>query len=91
MKLLKRIFRSQENNLVVCFRVQNYAEMCQRDAKAILKLEHNLVESGAISAKIDVPSKLCCVTITDPTVKPEDIRQVLETLGSRVMPEIREA
>ncbi len=79
MKLLRQVFRSQENSRVVCFRVENYEEMYQRDEEVITKLERNLAAAGAIPAKIDFRSKLCCATITDPTVKPEDIQQVLET------------
>jgi|GEM_PF-2637415 len=84
MKLLGQVFSSRENSRVVCFNVENYEEIYQRDKEVITRLERNLTAAGAIPAKIDFPSKLCCATITDPTVKPEDIQQVLETLGFRV-------
>jgi len=81
MKLLQKVFSDSKNDRVVCFKVENYEEVYQRDKEVITKLERNLAAAGAIPAKIDFPSKLCCATITDPTVKPEDIQQVLEDLG----------
>lgn len=81
MKLLKKIFGSEGSDQMICFIVENYEEVYQHDKDVITKLEISLTEAGAIPAKIDFPSKLCCVTITDPTVKPENIQQVLETLG----------
>ncbi|MBE7467759.1 MAG: hypothetical protein HS114_01280 [Anaerolineales bacterium] len=84
MKLLKKIFGSQESDQMICFIVKNYEEVYQHDEDVITKLEINLTEAGAIPAKIDFPSKLCCVTITDPAVKPENIQHVLEALGFQV-------
>ena len=81
MKLLRKIFRHPRNIRVVCFKVENYEEAYQRDKEVITKLERNLAAVGAIPAKIDFPSKVCCVTITDPTVEPRSVQQVLETIG----------
>lgn len=82
MKL--KAFSHSKNDRVVCFKVENYEEVYQYDKDVITKLERNLAAAGAIPAKIDFPSKLCCATITDPTAKPEDIQQVLEYLGFHV-------
>ncbi len=81
MKLLQRIFGHSRNIRVVCFKVENYEEAYQRDKEVITKLERNLAAGGAIPAKIDFSSKLCCVTITDPTVEPGNIQQILEAVG----------
>ncbi len=69
----------------MCFKVENYEEAYQRDNEVITKLERNLAAGGAIPAKIDFPSKLCCVTITDPTIDPGDIQQILEAVGLRAV------
>jgi glutamate-1-semialdehyde aminotransferase len=81
MKLLQKIFRHPKTIRVVCFKVENYEDAYQRDKEVITKLERNLAAAGAIPAKIDFSSKLCCVTITDPSVEPENIQQVLEAVG----------
>lgn len=73
-----------KKNRVVCFKVENYEEAYKRDSELITKLEMSLSGGGAIPAKIDFPSQLCCVIITDPTVRPEDVQQILETFGLRV-------
>jgi hypothetical protein len=75
--------RSEANGRVVCFKVENYEEVYQHDEEVITKLEENLAAAGAIPAKIDFPSKLCCVTITDQSVEPEDVLRILEALGFR--------
>ncbi|MEM2568179.1 MAG: hypothetical protein QXH20_06910 [Candidatus Bathyarchaeia archaeon] len=80
MKLLQKIFRRSR---VVCFKVENYEEAYQRDKEVITKLERNLAAGGAIPAKIDFSSQLCCVTITDPTVEPGNVQQILEAVGLR--------
>lgn len=84
MKLLQKFFSNPKNERVVCFKVENYEEVYQRDKEVITKLERNLTAAGAIPAKTDFSSKLCCVTITDPTVEPGNIQQVLEALGLHV-------
>jgi len=81
MKLLQRIFRHPSNVRVVCFKVENYEEAYQHDKEVITKLERNLAAAGAIPAKIDFSSKLCCITIADPSIEPENIRQILEAVG----------
>jgi glutamate-1-semialdehyde aminotransferase len=81
MKLLQKIFRNPKTIRVVCFKVENYEDAYQRDKEVITKLERNLAAVGAIPAKIDFSSKLCCVKITDPSVEPENIQQVLEAVG----------
>lgn len=81
MKRLQKMFRRSRSVRVVCFKVENYEEAYQRDKEVITKLERNLAAGGAIPAKIDFSSKLCCVTITDPTVEPGSIQQILEAAG----------
>jgi ribosomal protein L25 (general stress protein Ctc) len=81
MKLSQKIFRHSRNIRVVCFKVENYEDAYQLDKEVITKLERNLAAGGAIPAKIDFSSQLCCVTITDPAVEPRDIQQILEALG----------
>lgn len=81
MKLSRKGHRQER---YICFRVENYREVCRRDKGVIEKLETNLLEAGAIPGRMDVPSRICCATITDPTVRDEDIKKVLEKLGFRV-------
>jgi len=84
MKLLQKIFGHSANVRVVCFKVENYEEAYQRDKEMIAKLERKLAAGGAIPAKIDFPSKICCVTILDPTVDIRSIQEILEAVGLHV-------
>jgi hypothetical protein len=84
IKLAPKIHKHPETVHVVCFTVEDYEDAYQRDSEVITKLEKNLAAMGAIPARIDFPSKQCCVTITDSGIEPKDIQQVLETVGLRI-------
>lgn len=85
MKLLRSVFSQRRAEQIVCFKVVNFEDIYQRDPEVITRLENNLTLAGAIPAKIDFTSQLCCATVTDPSVKPADIQQVLEDLGFHVI------
>ena len=74
----------RSNEQVICFLVQNYEEMSQQDPEIITRLETNLAAAGAIPAKIDFPSKMCCVTVANKDLYPNEVQRILEDLGYRV-------
>jgi len=80
-KLLKKSPHQSSKSNVVCFEIENYEEAYNKDYLVIEKLEKSLVYEGIFPAKIDFPSKLCCVTIDPTTFRSKKIMNVFKKLG----------
>lgn len=74
-------FFSRDREKVICFRVENCEQLYNKDCEIISKLEKALSQGGVIPAKIDFPSKLCCVTLAGTNVGADDVLKMLQLLG----------
>jgi hypothetical protein len=82
-RFLKNLFNSSPNAWIICFEIDNYEEVYRLDNEIINKLKTTLAEHGAIPTKIDFPSRLCCVELTNPSLEPKQVLNLLESLGFR--------
>jgi hypothetical protein len=80
-KLLKKNPYQSSKSRVICFKIENFEEAYKKDHLVIEKLERSLVYEGIFPAKIDFPSKLCCVTSDPTTLDLKKIMNVFKKLG----------
>lgn len=67
----------------ICFSIENYEEIYQRDPEALQKLESALANIGAIPGEVSEPKRVFCVSITNLNLNTQVILDTFSGFGYR--------
>ena len=65
----------------LCFEIANFDEAYAQDDRVIELTEAALARAGALPARVDFPSRLFCVTVTNPALLVETMLSIFATYG----------
>jgi hypothetical protein len=69
---------------LVCFDVANFEEALARDPFAIERFERDAGHHGFVAARVDVPTKTICVSVTDPSLTDAEVAAAVAAFGFEV-------
>ena len=79
-KLIKKIIRVDKEK-IICFNVSNFEAAYKKDAECMEKAERELPRIGAFAVRVDWPTKLFFIALSNKNVKLKSIQDILKKYG----------